>query len=82
DYMVAALGNAPATWYTRPSDVVASGSGDNADFFLPGSRPNGGCSYYGPVPDPNNPCVYSGTQPPPSPSPSPSAAPTPTPPGQ
>ncbi|MFN2582040.1 MAG: transglycosylase domain-containing protein [Candidatus Dormibacteria bacterium] len=85
DYMSAVLGNSPAEWYTRPANVVASGNGDNADFFLPGTQnQQGSCYYWGPAPDPSNPCVYIGTNPPPkpapSPSPSPSAPAVPTPP--
>ena len=78
DFMVAALGSSPADWYTRPADVVATGPGDNADFFLPGqqSSPGTGCIYWQPAPDPSNPCTYVGTSPPP-PSPSPSGQPTP-----
>ncbi|HEX6537881.1 MAG TPA: transglycosylase domain-containing protein [Candidatus Dormibacteraeota bacterium] len=69
DFMAAALQNAPADWYTRPADVVATGPTDNADFFLPtgqkagasnASSP-GSCIYWQPQPDPNNPCTYVGT---------------------
>jgi membrane peptidoglycan carboxypeptidase len=69
DYMTAVLQATPADWYTRPPDVVASGTGDNADFFLPtaATTPSGGrssCIYWQPQPDPSNPCTYVGTQPP------------------
>ncbi len=87
-YMAAATANQPKGWYTRPADIVAQGSGDNANFFIPGTETT--CYYYAPQPDPNNACQYSGTAPPapkPTPSPSPGApaspaAPPPTPPGQ
>lgn len=51
-YMAAALKGIPDTWYTRPSDVVATGPGDDADFYLPGTEPGAStnCTYYGPVP--------------------------------
>ena len=79
DFMVKALGTSTADWYTRPADVVAVGSGDNADLFLPSTKQVGGCIYWGPAPDPSNPCQYIGTSPPPpSPSPSP-GGPTPAP---
>ena len=68
DFMAAALQGQPADWYARPPDVIASGTGDNADFFLPtGATPAGGgghCIYWQPQPDPSNPCTYVGTSPP------------------
>jgi membrane peptidoglycan carboxypeptidase len=85
DYMTAATANTPKDWYTRPPDVISQGSGDNANFFIPGTETT--CYYYAPQPDPANTCQYSGTTPPtpkPSPSPTPGApgAPaTPAPPG-
>ncbi|MHB8488284.1 MAG: transglycosylase domain-containing protein [Candidatus Dormibacteria bacterium] len=90
-YMSAALQGVPDTWYTRPSDIIATGPGDNADFYLPGTQPGAStnCTYYGPVPLPTQTCTYAGPSqpapPPPSPSPSPSPSaspsPKPTPPG-
>jgi membrane peptidoglycan carboxypeptidase len=74
-YMRAALKGTPAVWYTRPPDVVASAPGDNADFFLPGTKSSfqgPGCIYWGDAPDPSNPCQYVGTSPPtPTPEPTP-----------
>lgn len=72
-FMMNALKGSPADWYTRPSDVVASGPGDNADFFLPTTTQGpqspalgrGQCIYWQPKPDPSNPCTYVGTSPPP-----------------
>ena len=72
-FMAAAVNGSPADWYTRPSDVVASGTGDNADFFLPPTTQgpqspalgHGQCIYWQPQPDPSNPCTYVGTSPPP-----------------
>jgi len=88
-YMMAALKGTPDTWYTRPANVIVAttgGTGDNADFYLPGTEPGAStnCTYYGPVPLPTQTCTYAGPSqaPPPSPSPSPSpspgASPTPT----
>ncbi|HWW10005.1 MAG TPA: transglycosylase domain-containing protein [Candidatus Acidoferrales bacterium] len=67
DFMAAALAGTKATWYTRPADVVASGTTDNADFFLPTTQSQqlGGCYYWGPAPDPANPCQFTGDSPPP-----------------
>ena len=83
-YMSAALKGVPDTWYTRPTDIIASGSGDNADFYLPGTQPGAStnCTYYGPVPLPTQTCTYAGPSqapPPPPPGPSPSPGPPPTP---
>jgi membrane peptidoglycan carboxypeptidase len=65
-FMDTALKGTPKNWYARPADIVASGSGDDANFFLPGAQnPTSGCFYWGPAPDPSNPCTYSGTAPPP-----------------
>ena len=70
DYMNAVLQGTPVDWYSRPPDVQTTGTGDNADFFLPtgGSPLSGGgrgsCIYWQPQPDPSNPCTYVGTQPP------------------
>jgi membrane peptidoglycan carboxypeptidase len=80
--MRAALAGTKADWYTMPKDVVQVGSGDNADFFLPGTQnganPGGGCFYWGPAGSPvpaglPPDCRYSGTSPP-----APSGAPVPT----
>jgi hypothetical protein len=62
DYMSAALRGVPATWYARPADIIASGSGDDADFYLPGTQPGAStnCTYYGPVPLPSQTCTYEG----------------------
>jgi membrane peptidoglycan carboxypeptidase len=81
DFMAAALQGQPADWYARPPDVIASGTGDNADFFLPtGPAPAGGggghCIYWQPQPDPSNPCTYVGTSPPASAAPQPTPKPT------
>ncbi|HXA30520.1 MAG TPA: transglycosylase domain-containing protein, partial [Candidatus Angelobacter sp.] len=78
DFMTAVTADQPKTWYTRPADVVVQGSGDNANFFIPGTETT--CYYYAPDPDPNNTCQYGGATPPtpkPSPSPSPGAPGTP-----
>lgn len=82
DYMTQATAGQPKDWYTRPPDLIAQGSGDNANFFIPGTETT--CYYYAPAPDPNNACQYSGTTPPtpkptPGPSPTPGAPPSPTP---
>jgi membrane peptidoglycan carboxypeptidase len=82
-------------WYTMPKDVTAVGTGDNADFFLPGTQATGSggpCYYWGPpgtpapptaAPTPQNPspapCVYTGTGPPAA-NPEPAPIPTPNPP--
>ncbi|MHB8719255.1 MAG: transglycosylase domain-containing protein [Candidatus Dormibacteria bacterium] len=73
-------------WYPVPKDVIQVGTGDNADFFLPGTQyQSAPCYYYGAPgsgpPAAESGCVYGGTQgpPPPPPSPTPSAAPTPGP---
>ena len=64
-FMDSALKGTPKDWYARPADVVASGAGDDANFFLPGiQNPTSGCFYWGPAADPSNPCTYSGTSPP------------------
>jgi membrane peptidoglycan carboxypeptidase len=74
-----------ADWYTMPKDVVQVGTGNDADFFLPGTQaPSGGgnCFYWGPPgtppptppPGATSPCVYTGTGPPtetPQPGPTP-----------
>ncbi len=70
--MVDALAGVKPDWYTMPKDVVQVGTGDNADFFLPGTQ-NGsigrGCYYWGPAGSPVPPglpadCQYTGTSPP------------------
>jgi membrane peptidoglycan carboxypeptidase len=82
-FMSAALKGVPETWYTRPADIIATGPGDNADFYLPGTQPGAStnCKYYGAVPDPTQICTYAGPSaaPPPTPSPGPSPSPGPTP---
>ncbi|MGH7685729.1 MAG: transglycosylase domain-containing protein [Candidatus Dormibacteria bacterium] len=83
NYMASVLNGVPATWYTRPPNVIAVGTGDNADFFLPYGQAGTGsglgkCIYWQPLPDPSNPCQYVGTTPPAnlgSPSPTPGASP-------
>ena len=89
-YMSTMLPITPDVWYTIPKDVIQDGTGDNANFFLPGTQsqttPGGGCYYWGPSPDPNNPCTYTGLEPPPwytggggggnSPNPTPGPLPT------
>ncbi len=82
NFMVQALAGMPVDWYTRPADVVATGPTDNADFFLPGTENayTGGCYYWGPAPDPENPCLYTGLEPPPwyvPPAPTPTPEPSP-----
>lgn len=42
-YMHAVTQGTPATWYTKPSDVIEYGSGDNGDFFIPGATGWGTC---------------------------------------
>jgi membrane peptidoglycan carboxypeptidase len=74
NYMTQAVQGLPKDWYPRPSDVVASGQGDDANFFIPTptsgpsafspSSGRGNCIYWQPRPDPNNPCTYVGTSPP------------------
>ena len=74
-YMSQALADAPKDWYPRPNDVTATGPGDDAVFYLPGTTgpppgtgagsgnpdiAGGGCYYYGPTQDPSNPCRYVG----------------------
>jgi len=86
---VAALAATTPTWYTIPKDVIQVGTGDNADFYLPGTQTatGGNCYYYGPSPSPvpagvSPTCLYGGvTAPTPRPSP-PSPAPTAGPPTQ
>jgi membrane peptidoglycan carboxypeptidase len=71
--MVRALAGTKADWYSVPKDVVQVGTGDNADFYLPGTQtgvnPGGGCYYWGPAGSPvpaglPPDCRYSGTSPP------------------
>jgi membrane peptidoglycan carboxypeptidase len=83
-YMAAALKGAPNTWYTRPTDIIADGAGDNANFYIPGTQPGANstnCTYYGPVPLPTQTCTYAGPNqaPPPAPSPAPGPSPAPSP---
>jgi membrane peptidoglycan carboxypeptidase len=83
-YMSAALKGVPDTWYARPADIIASGPGDNANFYIPGTQPGAtsttNCTYYGQVPLPTQTCTYGGpNQPPPPPTPNPSPGPSPGP---
>jgi membrane peptidoglycan carboxypeptidase len=79
---VAALAGSKPTWYTVPKDVIQVGTGDNADFYLPGTQStatSGTCYYYAPAPSPvpagvSPTCVYGGVS-----APTPHPAPTPTP---
>ena len=83
DYMQTALKGTPKDWYSVPSDVVQDGSSDDANFFLPATRGESGtCYYWGPAAEPDNPCQYTGTGPPPflqnlGPEASPGAEPSP-----
>ena len=70
-YMRHALAGVKADWYKQPGDVIAHGSGDNADFFLPGTTGTNGCYYWGP-PNPQSQCTYLGPT-------APAAPPTPAP---
>jgi membrane peptidoglycan carboxypeptidase len=85
DFMAAALKGVPDTWYTRPTDIIASGAGDDADFYLPGTQPGAStnCTYYGPAPLPTQTCTYAGPSaaptPPPTGTPTPPGSPTPSP---
>jgi len=69
----AALAGVKPSWYTMPKDVVEVGTGDDGDFYLPGTSASastgGNCIFWGP--DPNHPppglapgCQYIGTSPP------------------
>jgi membrane peptidoglycan carboxypeptidase len=85
--MVAALAGTKPGWYTMPKDVIQVGTGDNADFYLPGTQASAstGCFYYGPAPSPvpsglPADCQYGGLTAPPTPTPHPTTAPGPTPP--
>ena len=71
--MVQALAGVKPDWYTMPKDIVQVGTGDNADFYLPGTQnggsQGGGCYYWGPAGTPLPPglppnCPYVGTSPP------------------
>jgi membrane peptidoglycan carboxypeptidase len=76
-YMKNALKGTPKHWYSKPADVLEVGSGDDGNFYIPGTE--AACYYYAAKPDPNSYCTYSGTAPPaPSPSPKP-GGPTPSP---
>lgn len=65
-YMSAALAGVPPAWYVKPADVIEKGTGDDGDFFLPGTA-NGvpgldtrtRCWYYG-IPNPASTCRYLG----------------------
>ena len=74
--MVQILKGVKPDWYTIPKDIVQVGTGDDADFFLPGTQNSttnptgGGCYYWGPAGSPVPPglppdCPYVGTSPPP-----------------
>ena len=78
--MRADLAGTKADWYTIPKDVVQVGSGDNADFYLPGmQRAAAPCYFYGSyVPPAGSTCVYGGPH---YPAPSPTAAPVQSPSG-
>jgi hypothetical protein len=79
---LAALKGVPDTWYTRPTDIIANGSGDNANFYIPGTEPGAvstNCNYYGQVPLPTQTCTYGGPNPAPTPAPSPTPGPSPLP---
>jgi membrane peptidoglycan carboxypeptidase len=84
--MLAALAGTKPTWYSVPKDVVQVGTGDNADFYLPGTQysTTNGCFYYAPSPTPlpsgvPPDCQYGGVTAPAKPTPKPTAAPGPTP---
>jgi penicillin-binding protein 1A len=86
---VAALAGSKPTWYTVPKDVVQVGTGDNADFYLPGTQStanSGNCYYYAPAPSPlptgvSPTCAYGGVSAPtPRPSPTPPVSPPTVPP--
>jgi membrane peptidoglycan carboxypeptidase len=85
--MRAALKGTKPSWYTIPKDVIQVGTGDNADFYLPGTQytSSGGCFYYAPAPTPvpsgvPPDCQYGGLAAPQKPTPKPTAPPGPTPP--
>jgi membrane peptidoglycan carboxypeptidase len=87
-FMKAALKGTAKNWYAIPPDVVQTGTGDDQDFFLPSTRGGAGggtCYYWGPQPQPGNPCQYTGTGPPPflseKPTPPANAYPSPNPTG-
>ncbi|HEV7680256.1 MAG TPA: transglycosylase domain-containing protein [Candidatus Dormibacteraeota bacterium] len=73
-YMTSALAGIPNHWYAKPADLLTQGSGDFANYFIPGT--DASCYYYAPSPDAGNACTYSGTTPPPPP-PTPAASPAP-----
>ncbi len=78
-------------WYTMPKDVVQVGTGNDANFFLPGTQTPSGARRQrvstGGLPAPcrrrrrrvaTSPCVYTGTEPPAqTPEPGPPTNPTP-----
>jgi membrane peptidoglycan carboxypeptidase len=74
DMVAATAGFNKANWYTMPKDLTQVGSGDNADFFLPGTQASGTCYYWGPAGTP--PPTPSPTQPP-APGATPAPAPAP-----
>jgi membrane peptidoglycan carboxypeptidase len=85
--MRAALKGTKPSWYTIPKDVIQVGTGDNADFYLPGTQytSSGGCFYYAPAPTPvpsgvPPDCQYGGLAAPQKPTPKPTAPPGATPP--
>jgi membrane peptidoglycan carboxypeptidase len=62
--MVAALAGTKPSWYTIPKDVIQVGTGDNANFYLPGTQASQStiCYYYGPSATPVPPGVDPGCQ--------------------
>ena len=84
--MVAALAGTKPSWYTIPKDVIQVGTGDNADFYLPGTQASRStiCYYYGPSATPVPPgvdptCQYTGLTGPATATPKPGATGTPGP---
>lgn len=84
--MKADVAGTKADWYTPPKNVIQVGSGDNADWFLPGTVSQAPpCYYYGsptaaPPTGARAACVYGGVTGPPAPTvPKPSGAPVPVP---
>ena len=69
-FMKQAVQGTPKDWYKKPADVIGPSNDDDGTFFLPGTSatspvaPVTGCYYYGPAPEPGNPCRYVGNQPP------------------
>ena len=64
-YMSMATKGLPPAWYTKPADVIEVGTGDNGDFYLPGTQtaavaPTTGCWYVAPQVNPHSTCTYLG----------------------